>query len=66
MNKAHITKWLCTDGKTWRVGDKKWTVFCDCVCEAEADRILLETKGFTVDMLQAFFDDRLLSMLRGD
>ena len=48
-------KWLCSDGKTWRAGDRKNDIWWNVKNEALADRIVEAFSGLTVSELIAQF-----------
>lgn len=55
MNNTNPEKWLCTDGKTLRAGDKKSGIWFDVENDEQADAIVDMMKRFTVSQCVAMF-----------
>lgn len=51
--RPNLQKWLCTDGKTWRAGDKRNCVWFTVKDEAEADAIIKSMEGLTSSQIYA-------------
>ena len=54
-NQTNPEKCLCADGRTWRGGDKRMSMFWNIKNEEQADAIIAMMKCFTVSQCEAMF-----------
>ena len=49
--KPNVCKWLCTDNKTWRAGDRASGTWFNCDNEVEANAVVKAMAGLTLPQI---------------